>query len=133
MGRTIRVEESVAIARPPAEVWSAIADYGFDRERRKGLRDMTPDPPGPPALGTKAHEVVRAAGRDYVADTEVTELDPGESYRFAGTGTIGALEGGRAVRPDEAGTGAVFTYAIELQPTRGMRALGPLLEDGRRV
>ena len=26
MGRTIRVEESVAIALPPAEVWSAIAE-----------------------------------------------------------------------------------------------------------
>ena len=127
MGRTIRVEESVAIARPPAEVWSAIADYGFDREWRKGLLDMTPDPPGPPALGTKVHEVVRSSGRDYVADTTVTELDPGASYRFAGTGTIGGLEGGRAVRTDDGGTGAVFTYTIELQPTGGMRMLGPLL------
>jgi hypothetical protein len=60
LGRTIHVEESVAIARPPAEVWSAI-------------------------------------------------------------------EGGRAVRPDDDGTGAVFTYTIEFQPTGGMRALGPLL------
>jgi hypothetical protein len=46
MGGTIRVEESVGIARPPAEVWSAIADYGFDREWRNGLREMTPDPAG---------------------------------------------------------------------------------------
>ena len=127
MGRTIRVEESVAIARPAAEVWGAIADYGFDREWRNGLRDMTPDPPGPPELGTKVHEVVRSSGRDYVADTTVTEVDPGASYRFAGTGTIGVLEGGRAVRPDDGGTGAVFTYTIELQPTGGMRVLGPLL------
>jgi carbon monoxide dehydrogenase subunit G len=127
VARTIRVEESVAIARPPAEVWSAIADYGFDREWRNGLREMTPDPPGPPALGTRVHEVVRSSGRDYVADTAVTELDPGASYRFAGTGTIGGLEGGRAVRPDEDGAGAVFTYTIELQPTGGVRALGPLL------
>jgi uncharacterized protein YndB with AHSA1/START domain len=126
VGRTIRVEESVRIARPPAEVWDAIADYGFDSEWRNGLRDMTPDPPGPPAVGTKVHEVVRSSGRDYVADCAVTELNPGVSYRFAGTGTIGGLEGGRAVRPDDGG-GAVFTYTIEMQPTGGTRLLSPLL------
>ena len=60
MTATVRVEESVAIARPPAEVWDAIADYGRDREWRGGLRQMTPDPPGPPAPGTRVHEVVRS-------------------------------------------------------------------------
>jgi carbon monoxide dehydrogenase subunit G len=124
---TIRVEESVQIAKSPAEVWDAIADYGFDREWRRGLREMTPDPPGQPAAGTKVHEVVRSSGRDYIADTVVTELDPGVSYRFMGSGTIGGLSGGRAVRPDEAGSGAVFTYAIELQPKGGMRVLGSVL------
>ena len=127
MSQTIRVEESVQIARPPVDVWSAIADYGFDGEWRNGLREMTPDPQGPPAVGTKVHEVVRSSGRDYVADCVVTELDPGVSYRFAGTGTIGGLEGGRSVRPDAAGGGAVFTYTIEMQPTGGTRLLGPLL------
>jgi len=127
MGRTVRVEESVQIARPTADVWAAIADYGLDREWRNGLREMTPDPPGPPALGTRVHELVRSSGRDYVADTEVTELDPGVSYRFEGAGTIGPLKGGRAVRADDAGGGAVFTYTIELEPTGGMRLLGPLL------
>ena len=127
MSPTIHVEESVQIDRSQAQVWEAITDYGFDREWRKGLREMTPDPPGPPALGTKVREVVRNSGRDYVADAEVTDLDPGVSYRFAGRGTIGGLSGGRAVRPDAAGTGAVFTYTIELHPEGGMRLLSPLL------
>jgi len=127
MSPAVRVEESVRIDRSPAEVWEAIADYGFDREWRNGLRDMTPDPPGPPAVGTKVHEVVRTSGRDYVADTLVTELDPGVSYRFMGSGTIGGLSGGRSVRPDAAGGGAVFTYTIELEPTGAMRLLAPLL------
>ncbi len=127
MSSTIRVEESVQIAKPPAEVWEAIADYAFDLEWRKGLLEMRPDPPGPPASGTRVHEVVRNSGREYVADTVVTALDPGVSYRFAGTGTIGGLSGGRAVRADAPGTGAVFTYTIELQPKGGMRLLGPLL------
>ena len=73
---TVRVEESVHIAKPPPDVWDAIADYAFDLEWRKGLSEMTPDPPGPPAKGTKVHEVVRNSGRDYVADTVVTEVRP---------------------------------------------------------
>jgi Polyketide cyclase / dehydrase and lipid transport len=127
MSSTIRVEESVHNAKPPAEVWEAIADYAFDLEWRKGLLEMRPDPPGPPASGTRVHEVVRNSGREYVADTVVTALDPGVSYRFAGTGTIGGLSGSRAVRADAPGTGAVFTYTIELQPKGGMRLLGLLL------
>lgn len=127
MGSTIRVDESVQIDKPQAAVWDAIADYAFDARWRKGLVEMTPDPPGPPAIGTKVHEVVRTSGREYVADTVVTALDPDVSYRFEGAGTIGGLSGGRAVRGDAPGTGAVFTYSVELQPQGGMRLLRPIL------
>jgi carbon monoxide dehydrogenase subunit G len=127
MGTAIRVEESVEIARPPVEVWDAIADYAFDLQWRKGLREMSPDPPGGPSPGTRVHEVVNSSGRDYVADTVVTDLDPGVSYRFRGSGTIGGLSGGRAVRAAGSGNGAVFTYTIELEPKGGMRLLRPVL------
>ena len=79
MSSNVHVEESIRIDRPPEEVWDAIADYSFDAEWRDGLRDMTPSPPGPPAPGTKVHEVVHSGGRDYVADTVVTEVEPGRS------------------------------------------------------
>ena len=88
---------------------------------------MSPDPPGGPEPGTKVHEVVRTSGREYVADTVVTELDPGVSYSFAGEGTIGGLAGGRSVDPAQSGDGAVFTYRIELEPRGGMRLLRPVL------
>jgi uncharacterized protein YndB with AHSA1/START domain len=125
---TIRVEESVQIDRPRTEVWEAIVDYAFDVQWRKGLRDMTPDRPGPPALGTRVHEVVRNSGRDYVADAVVTELDPGVSYRFEGSGTIGGLKGGRSVRDAVPGAASVFTYTIELEPRGAMRLLSPVLK-----
>jgi carbon monoxide dehydrogenase subunit G len=127
MSSPVRVEESVQIAKSPAEVWAAIADYSFDLQWRRGLTEMAPDPAGPPAPGTKVHEVVRSSGREYVADTVVTDLDPGVSYRFTGTGTIGGLAGGRTVQPDPDGNGAVFTYTIELEPQGGMRLLRPVL------
>ena len=127
MRSDVHVEESVQIDRPPDEVWDAIANYAFDVEWRKGLKEMTPSPDGPPASGTKVHEVVHNSGRDYVADTVVTDLDPGASYRFEGSGTIGGVAGGRAVRAADGGAGAVFTYTIDLQPKGAMRLLRPVL------
>jgi carbon monoxide dehydrogenase subunit G len=126
MGSSVHVAESVEIARPAADVWAAIADYGFDLKWRKGLTDMTPDPPGPAAMGTKIHEVVRTSGRDYIAETVVTEFDAGSSYWFVGTGTIGALEGGRSVEP-KGETASVFTYTVDLRPRGAMRLLRPIL------
>ena len=63
MSRPIHVDEWVTVARSPDVVWSAVADYGRDVEWRTGLTDMTPDPPGPPAAGTKVHEVLTTGGR----------------------------------------------------------------------
>jgi Polyketide cyclase / dehydrase and lipid transport len=127
MSRGVHVQESVEIARPPGEVWSAIADYGFDRAWRRGLTDMTPDPPGGPAIGTRVHEVLRSSGREYVADTVVTSVEPGVAYQFTGSGSIGGLRGGRSVHATRDGTSSVFTYDIRLEPKGRMRLLGPLL------
>ena len=136
MSPGVHVRESVEIAKPPHEVWNAIADYGFDQSWRKGLLDMTPDPPGGPAVGTKVHEVLRSSGREYVADTVVTTVDPGVSYEFSGSGTIGGLRGGRSVRATRDGNASVFTYDIQLEPKGGMRLLrpilGPMLRSGLR-
>jgi uncharacterized protein YndB with AHSA1/START domain len=127
MASPVHIEESVQIAKPPNEVWDAIADYGFDAQWRKGLTDMTPDPPGPAAAGTKVHEVVHSSGRDYIADTIVTAFEPGVSYRFEGSGSIGGLTGARSVRPADDGAASVFTYEINLTPTGAMRLLRPIL------
>jgi Polyketide cyclase / dehydrase and lipid transport len=126
MSGPVHVEECVAIDRSPADVWDAIANYSFDLQWRNGLLEMTPEPPGPAALGSTVREVVRSSGREYIADTVVTEFDPGVSYRFEGSGTIDGLSGRRRVRPAE-GSGAEFTYTIKLQPQGGMRLLRPIL------
>ena len=125
--RTHHVEESVRIARPAADVWAAIADYPFDLQWRQGITEMRPEPPGPPALGTRVHEVLKLSGKRFTTDSTVVELDPGVSYAFAGRGTSGEVRGARTVRATPDGEGADFTYGIELQPARGLRILGPLL------
>jgi Polyketide cyclase / dehydrase and lipid transport len=126
MSSTVTIRESIEITMPPAAVWEAIADYGFDLKWRKGLTQMAPDPVGPAAMGTKIHEVVVTSGREYVADTIVTEFHAGTSYRFTGEGTIGKLSGSRSVEP-RGETASVFTYGIELTPRGKMRLLRPIL------
>ena len=123
----VRVEETIRIDRPPAAVWDAIADYAYDLEWREGLTEMTPTPPGPAAMGTKIREVVHASGRDYIADTVVTGFEPGSSYSFVGTGTIGGIAGGRRVvgTPDD--SSADFTYIVEMHPRGAMRLMRPVL------
>ena len=127
MRSTVLLDESVHIDAGQADVWAAIADYAFDEQWRGGLSAMVPDPPGPPAVGTRVHEVVRFAGRTFTTDSTVTDVDPGSAYEFAGNGTSGEIRGRRSVRPDVKGTGSSFAYEIELKPPRGLRALTPLL------
>lgn len=123
----VRVEETIRIDCPPADVWHAIADYSYDLRWREGLTEMTPTPPGPAAMGTKIREVVHASGRDYVADTVVTEFEEGASYSFEGSGTIGGIAGGRRVVGTAEGSSADFTYIVEMQPRGAMRLMRPVL------
>ena len=127
MRSTVRLDESIHIDAPQPDVWNAIADYSFDRQWRGGLSEMSPDPPGPPAVGTRVHEVVRFAGRTFTSYSTVTDVDPGSAYAFAGNGMSGEIRGRRSVRPDVKGTGSSFAYEIELAPPPRLRALAPLL------
>src|SRR5688572_23097826 len=102
MSRTLVIEEAVRIRRTPDEVWAVISDYSSDHLWRPGITEMTPDPPGPPAVGTRVHEALNTGGRSYVTDSTVTGVGPGMTYRFSGSGTTGGVEGSRTV----AATGA---------------------------
>jgi Polyketide cyclase / dehydrase and lipid transport len=126
MSHPIQIEESVTIARSPELVWSAVADYGTDTTWRKGLAEMTPDPPGPPAVGTKVHEELTTGGRSYVADSIVTHVGP-MTYRFEGSGTLGKLAGSRTVVTGASPSEAVFTYQIEITPSGMNRLIRPII------
>ena len=108
MSSTIRVEESVQIDKSPVAVWDAIADYGFDLEWRKGLREMTPDPPGPPASGTRVHEVVRTSGSRLCRRHGGDRCRSRRLLSIRRCGHDRGLSGGRAVRAEGPGTGAVL-------------------------
>jgi hypothetical protein len=112
-------------------VWSAVADYGRDVEWRHALTEMTPDPVGPPAVGTRVHEVLRTGGRSYVADSTVTEVGA-MTYRFEGSGTLGMLTGSRSVVAGESPSEVVSTYEVEFTPSGMNRLLRPIIARAAR-
>ena len=126
IGRTLLIEEAVRIGRAPDAVWAMVTDYSSDHFWRPGIAEMTPDPPGPPAVGTRVREVLETGGRSYVTESTVTSVGPGMTYRFSGTGTTGGVEGSRTVVPTGVNE-AVYTYRVELTLTGGYRFLRPLV------
>lgn len=126
MTTTLYTHVDIEIPRPAEEVWAVVTDYATDTVWRKGITAMTPDRDGPPEVGTKVREVLMLGGHEYITDTAVTEVGPGMSYRFAGTGTSGVVRGRRSVV--EAGpNSAVFTYDVELEPQAIPRIARPVL------
>ncbi|MGH9290152.1 MAG: SRPBCC family protein [Acidimicrobiales bacterium] len=102
-----------------------------DHRWRPGITEMTADPPGPPAVGTKVREVLQTGGRSYTTDSTVVSVGPGMTYHFAGHGTTGKVEGSRTVV--ETGPGeADFTYRVELTLAGALRFARPIVHSTMR-
>jgi hypothetical protein len=127
MSNTLYTHVDIEIPRPAEQVWAVVTDYATDTVWRKGITEMTPDRDGPPRVGTNVREVLQLGGRQYVTDTAVTEVGPGMSYRFAGTGTSGVVRGRRTVTPAATPDTAVFSYDVELEPHSIPRIARPIL------
>jgi hypothetical protein len=127
MTTTLYTHVDIEIPLPAEQVWAVVTDYASDTDWRKGITEMTPDRDGPPQVGTNVREVLQLAGRQYVTDTTVTEVGPGMSYRFAGTGTSGVVRGGRTVTATTESDTTTFTYDVELEPHAIPRFARPVL------
>ena len=72
----MRVIESVTIGRAPEDVWAVVSDPSTHVRWRPALREFTPMPEGPLAVGSHIREVLAWRGRDIVIDDVVTALEP---------------------------------------------------------
>jgi hypothetical protein len=126
MSRTLLIEESIRVARSPDAVWALVTDYSSDHLWRPRITEMTPDPEGPPAVGTRVREVLESGGRSYVTDSVVKSVGPGMTSRFSGSGTTGGVDGGRTVKAIGVND-ADFTYRVELELQGRFRWVRPLV------
>jgi Polyketide cyclase / dehydrase and lipid transport len=126
MARALLIEETIRIACAPDTVWTMVTDSSADHLWRPGITEMTPDPPGPPAVGTHVREVLNTGGRSFVTNSTVTSVGPGMTYRVAGTGTTGGVEGSRTVVASGDGV-ADFSYRVERALVGAYRLMRPLV------
>ncbi|MBB2913114.1 putative membrane protein [Streptosporangium becharense] len=94
----IELHVSAEIARPAAEIWQMVADFGQDPRWRAGVTTMAPDPPGLVVPGTTTDETLRFAGRTYLICGLVTSVVPGREFAWRSTSGL-EVDGGRAVIP----------------------------------
>ncbi|MGJ6964726.1 SRPBCC family protein [Streptosporangium sp. G11] len=122
----IELRVSVEIARPAAEIWRIVADFGQDPRWRAGVTTMAPDPPGLVVPGTTTDEVMYFAGRAYYISGLVTSVVPGREFAWRGTSGID-VEGGRSVVPlDDDRCQVTMWFGVKLPGLLRLRA--PLLE-----
>jgi uncharacterized protein YndB with AHSA1/START domain len=77
-------QRSLVIARPVSAVFAFFTNPDNDQKWRSHVKEIRAE--GPPAVGTKIHQVVAGpGGRGIPADLEVTAYEPDRRYAFAVT------------------------------------------------
>lgn len=125
----MRIDETITIAAPPADVWAVLSDYDQDHRWRADVVTMIPTPSGPARPGTTTHEVVRFLGSDYVTDATITLVEEGldgRRLRFEGAGDGTVVVGERSVAESPDGTAVVHT-SLDVTMKGAMRLVQPLL------
>ncbi|GAA2893163.1 hypothetical protein GCM10010517_57700 [Streptosporangium fragile] len=113
---------SAEIARPAAEIWQMVADFGQDPRWRAGVTTMAPDPPGLVVPGTTTDEAIRFAGRPYLICGLVTSVVPGREFAWRATSGL-EVEGGRAVIPlDDDRCRVTMFLRVRLRGVQHLRA-----------
>ncbi|MGW0594179.1 SRPBCC family protein [Streptosporangium sp. NPDC002607] len=117
----IELNVSIEIARPAAEIWRIIADFGQDPRWRAGVTTMAPDPPGLVVPGTTTDESITFKGRVHHTGSVVTSVVPGTEFAWRMISGIDA-EGGRSVVPLDGGRCLVTVhFRIRLRGLQRLR------------
>ena len=117
--------ETLDIDAPAAAVWTVLADYARDPQWRADVSEMRPEPPGPAAVGTVTHEVMKVGGRTYRNTGLVARVDPGRRLEWRTTAGAQA-HGSRTVEPLGEHRCRV-TMELQVVPHGMNRVLAPVL------
>ena len=129
MRRTIEISNSVELEAAPDDVWSYVEDYANDLHWRRGVLEMTPSPPGRPAVGTTVREVMKVNGRTFESSSTVVDVGP-RSYRFEGLADTGPIRGSRTLEATAHACRFSYSVSLDLQGTHAV--IAPLIERSVR-
>jgi carbon monoxide dehydrogenase subunit G len=124
----VRVEFTIEIARPPAEVFEYLADLEKLPEWQESAIESRVD--GSLAKGSRITECRRLFGRDVETALEVTAYEPPARL------TLRSLDGPVRFtvdhRLEEAGGATLLHFAGEAKPGGILRLAGPVVESKAR-
>jgi carbon monoxide dehydrogenase subunit G len=120
----MRIQESIAINRPPDEVWAFLTDFFNSPRVRPGTLALRRTSPGPLGRGSVLQGRMMILGFETRFTMTVTEFDPPRSAVV----TLAARPGRGAIRttvePTSGGTRVDRTTDFELNPA--LRLMSPV-------
>lgn len=121
----IRVSDSIAISRPPSQVFAFVVDLNNIPKYQAEVVKSTVVTPGPTKVGTRFTEVVKMGPMRATANCEVTELVPDKTMAFRAMSSAINYEGRLLIEP--ADKGSKLTLAGTMQPRGLWKVLQPML------
>lgn len=119
------VETTVAIARPPEDVFAFVADMTNAPAWQQGLHAVRRIPPGPVGVGSEHVFERRFAGRVLRSANRITGYDPPRLFAFEIP--EGWISGRAHYRVEPAAGGSQLTCRMEFTAAGGARRFEPLL------
>jgi len=112
----MEVTASVEISRPPAEVFSYLADMANNPVWQRGQKwcAWTSDPPLD--VGSTYDQEAAFLGRTITSSFVVTEFEPGHRIRIKTTGGTMPIDVTREVAPTSDGQGSVVSAVVRGEP-----------------
>jgi len=122
----MKVERSISISRPPADVLAYTADVRNDPSWHTDVLEVRA-PDGPVAVGTVFEVKVKPSMGVSEGTMTVTEYEPDKRIVF--DGRMGKMNPKvtNAVAPE--GSGTLFVRIVELEPSGFMRVMTPMIKS----
>ena len=120
----LRVEESVMINRPVAEVFAYVADMSTHPRWDAGCEEAAYASPPPIAVGTRYRRTDRMFGRRYKTTGEVTAYEPNRKITWS---ISGGMRGSATLICEGVGNGTNVRGSFAAEMGRLSRLAEPLL------
>ena len=120
----MKLDTEIAIDRPVHEVFSYWADLERSPEWSAPVIERRKLTPGPVGVGTRCHAIDRFPGRRIEFDLEIAAFEPD---RLMAATWFEPMSGGWEARFTESGSGTRLAMQAEMNPSRVLRLLSPIM------